>query len=198
MSNIVHFPSGHKVPGYVPRPYSAKDFSVIAAVALNGTIGDSTSNSIPWHLPTDFKWFKEVTLGKTVLMGSRTYESIKRPLPKRRNIVISRDLTKCIRYVHEGIDKVYADPYTALSEEDNVFVIGGQSVYEIALDLHPKHLYITIVNLDIIGDVKFPIAGHTFHDDVVAHGLMDYTCGYRSEWHKENNVEFQFTRFDRD
>lgn len=197
MSDILQFPSGNKIPGYVSRNTRIKNFSVIAAVALNGVIGNSVSNSIPWHLPTDFKWFKDATSGKTVVMGSRTYESIKRPLPKRRNVVITSNFDKAIRYHTEGVDMVYADPYSALQYENEVFVIGGQGIYAAALDLAPLNLFITIVNKDAEGDVYFPITGDNFHDDVVYHNDVRYECKYRSEWHTENETEFQMTRFER-
>jgi dihydrofolate reductase len=195
MSNVVQLPSPKKPSG------KQRQFSVIAAVALNGTIGDSTSNTIPWHLPKDFKWFKECTAGKTVIMGSHTFESIGRPLPKRRNVVITRDIIKAIRYCAEGVDETNGSFINALDKEDdaNTFVIGGQAIYEASLNLNPAKLFITIVNRNVEGDVKFPIGGDHFHDDVViAPNGTRYVCAYRSEWHEHNDVQFQFTRFDRD
>ncbi len=67
-----------------------KPFNVIAAVSLNGVIGDSEQNVIPWHIPADLKYFKSVTNNKTVVMGSKTFYSIGKPLKDRHNVVISR------------------------------------------------------------------------------------------------------------
>ena len=66
--------------------------SAIVAVAKNNVIGESVSNKIPWYLPEDLKWFKKQTLGHAVIMGRKCFESIGRPLPKRTNIVVTRDV----------------------------------------------------------------------------------------------------------
>lgn len=141
--------------------------SMIVAMAHGGKIdktqnayppGDSSrvigvENAMPWHLPADFAWFRQNTLGKPVIMGRKTYESIGRPLPGRRNIVISRDSLLRI----EGVD-VVTTPVQALElvkDVDEVMIIGGGSIYESFLPLSTK-LYLTFIEADISGDTRFP------------------------------------------
>lgn len=125
--------------------------SIITAMADNRTIG--INNALPWHLPADLKWFRQQTTGKPVLMGRKTYDSIGRPLPNRRNIVISRDASLHI----EGCEVVdNSESALALCEgEDEVMVIGGASFYEQMLP-HAKKLYLTMVHADVEGDAHFP------------------------------------------
>ncbi|SFB80077.1 type 3 dihydrofolate reductase [Pseudoalteromonas denitrificans] len=125
--------------------------SMIAAMAKNRVIGKN--NKMPWHLPADLKHFKAVTLGKPIIMGRKTFESIGRPLPGRKNIVISRDLT----YKAEGIE-VAATPAEALDiagEVPEVMIIGGGHVYDVFLPLC-NCLYLTHIDLDVEGDTQFP------------------------------------------
>ncbi len=123
--------------------------TVIAAVSRNGFIGKD--NGLLWNLPSDMKYFKETTMGGTVVMGRKTYESIGRPLPGRRNIVISRfeGLT------YDGVE-VYHSLNEALSACDRVcFVIGGSEVYTQAMP-HAHRLLLTIIDEDFDGDATFP------------------------------------------
>ena len=125
--------------------------SIIAAMADNGTIGND--NQLPWHLPADLKWFRQQTTGKPVLMGRKTYDSIGKPLPKRRNIVISRDASLTI----EGCEVVTstAKALELCAGADEVMIIGGASFYEQMLP-HADRLYLTLVHANIAGDAKFP------------------------------------------
>ena len=125
--------------------------SMIAAMANDRIIGKD--NQMPWHLPADFAWFKRCTLGKPVIMGRKTYESIGRPLPGRQNIVISRDPSLNI----EGV-KVTTSIEEAIKlagDVEEVMIIGGGSVYATCL---PKadRLYVTYIDADIEGDTQFP------------------------------------------
>lgn len=125
--------------------------SMIAAMANDRIIGKD--NQMPWHLPADFAWFKRCTLGKPVIMGRKTYESIGRPLPGRQNIVISRDSSLNI----EGV-KVTTSIEEAIKlagDVEEVMIIGGGSVYATCL---PKadRLYVTYIDADIEGDTQFP------------------------------------------
>ncbi len=125
--------------------------AMIAAMANNRVIGKD--NQMPWHLPEDLKHFKAMTLGKPILMGRKTYESIGRALPGRLNIVISRqeDLTIsgviCVTSFESAI-------YAATGEEELV-VIGGGQLYASLLSKADK-LYLTEINLDVDGDTYFP------------------------------------------
>jgi len=127
--------------------------SCIVAVAKNNVIGKD--NDIPWHLPADLKYFKKTTLGHTIIMGRNCYESIGRPLPKRTNIILTRDpyyiSSGCI--MAHSIDE--ALQLAAEGGEEEVFIIGGGKVYEQSKDMWDK-LYITNVDLEVDGDVFFP------------------------------------------
>ncbi len=129
--------------------------SIIVAMDNNGLIG--VDNRLPWHLPNDLKRFKDITLGKAVLMGRKTFESILdhlgKPLPGRRNIVLTRQAD----YVAEGAEIIQdiaeLDALAAGTEE--LMVIGGGSIYEMMLK-HTDKLYITQVLADFDGDTYFP------------------------------------------
>ncbi|MCK9564311.1 MAG: dihydrofolate reductase [Bacteroidales bacterium] len=130
--------------------------ALIAAVAANGVIGQD--NQLPWHLPEDLKAFKRITLGKPLIMGRKTFESIGRPLPGRTNIVLSRQ----VGWAPEGV-RVAADLHQALAiarqvaagDEDEVMVIGGEQIYRLALPLADR-LYLTLVDREVPGDTRFP------------------------------------------
>jgi dihydrofolate reductase len=128
--------------------------SMIAAMAHDRVIG--LDNQMPWHLPADLAHFKRVTLGKPVLMGRKTFESIGRPLPGRRNLVISRNPDYRAEGV-EVVDSVEAALALLASGEkvDELMVIGGGHLYG---QLLPKAdcLYLTRIDLAVAGDTRFP------------------------------------------
>ncbi|WP_426359800.1 type 3 dihydrofolate reductase [Pseudocolwellia sp. HL-MZ19] len=125
--------------------------SMVVATANNRIIGKD--NDMPWHLPADLAYFKKTTLGKPVIMGRKTYESIGRPLPGRQNIVISRDEN----YKAEGIETVISvDAALALvNDVEEVMVIGGGAIYQHCLPAADR-LYITHIEAEIEGDTQFP------------------------------------------
>ncbi|MFS1985312.1 type 3 dihydrofolate reductase [Vibrio breoganii] len=125
--------------------------SMIAAMANNRIIGKD--NQMPWHLPADFTWFKKCTMGKPVIMGRKTYESIGRPLPGRHNIVISRDAELTI----EGVTTVTSieSALEVVTDEPEVMIIGGGSIYKHCLPMADK-LYLTYIDLEVDGDTQFP------------------------------------------
>ncbi|KAF0802339.1 dihydrofolate reductase, partial [Alcanivorax xiamenensis] len=131
--------------------------AMIVAMARNRVIG--RDNKLPWYLPNDLKYFKRTTLGKPVVMGRLTWESLGRPLPGRTNIVISRDPD----YQAEG-GRVVADLDQALElaesvafidGQDEVMILGGAQIYALALP-RADRLYITEVQADVEGDAWFP------------------------------------------
>lgn len=133
--------------------------SLIVAAAENDVIGNK--NALPWHLPDDLKYFRRVTQGKTVIMGRKTYESIGKPLPNRRNIVLSRT-----QNMIDGCD-VFPSLGDALSalrdekEQEEIFIIGGAKVFQEALmeilaDFSVQTLYLTRVHAEVEGDVFLP------------------------------------------
>ncbi len=127
--------------------------SMIAAMAHDRVIGKD--NQMPWHLPADLAHFKRVTLGKPVLMGRKTFESIGRPLPGRRNLVISRNPG----YQAEGIEVVgsveAARALLASSAVEELMVIGGGHLYAEMLP-SADCLYLTRIDLAVEGDTRFP------------------------------------------
>ncbi|MDF5404344.1 type 3 dihydrofolate reductase, partial [Vibrio parahaemolyticus] len=133
--------------------------SMIAAMADNRIIGKD--NQMPWHLPADFAWFKRCTMGKPVLMGRKTYESIGRPLPGRLNIVISRDETLKI----EGVTTVTSieQALDVAGDVEEVMIIGGGAIYASCLPMANK-LYVTHIEAAIDGDTQFPDWGDEFKE----------------------------------
>jgi dihydrofolate reductase len=125
--------------------------SIIVAMSENRVIG--RDGALPWHLPADLKRFKQLTMGHAIVMGRKTYESIARPLPGRRSIVLSRN----VDYRPVGVD-VVANLQEALKQTDDqqeVFVIGGSSLYQMALPVADR-IYLTEVATKLEGDVLFP------------------------------------------
>lgn len=118
-------------------------------MSLNRVIG--AGNKIPWHLPDDFKWFKQMTTGNVVVMGRKTFESIGRPLPNREIVVLSRS-----GFAHPGV-KVINDLHELdeLAGGRDVFIAGGAQVYQQALPLC-SDLYLTLVKREVEGDAFFP------------------------------------------
>lgn len=125
--------------------------SLIAAMARHRVIGKD--NQMPWHLPADLAHFKKVTLGKPIVMGRKTFDSVGRPLPGRRNIVISRQKNLSIEGV-ECVDSLES-ALSLLKNEAEIMIIGGASVYEQALPMADQ-LYLTYINLNCEGDAFFP------------------------------------------
>jgi dihydrofolate reductase len=125
--------------------------SLIAAMANHRVIG--RDNTLPWHLPEDLRHFKATTLGKPVIMGRKTWESLGRPLPGRRNIVVSRNAD----YQPAGGELLTSlqAAIEATAEVDEVFVIGGAELYRQALPL-AQRLYLTEIVGDYAGDAYFP------------------------------------------
>ncbi len=125
--------------------------SIIAAMARGRVIGKE--NKMPWHLPADLAHFKKVTLGKPIVMGRKTFESVGRPLPGRRNVVISRQKNLVIENV-ECVDSL-ENAIALLKEEAEIMIIGGANVYTQALQLADQ-LYLTYIDLNCEGDAFFP------------------------------------------
>ncbi|KEQ12585.1 dihydrofolate reductase [Endozoicomonas montiporae] len=131
--------------------------AMIAAVAENNAIG--INNKMPWYLPGDLRYFKAVTMGKPIIMGRKTFDSLRKPLPGRTNIVITRDS----EWQHDGVKVVHsltealalAEDIALINGNDEVMVIGGAQIYEQALDKADR-LYLTKVYQSFEGDAFFP------------------------------------------
>jgi dihydrofolate reductase len=133
---------------------SVPEVVLIAAVARNGVIGDQ--NRLLWHLPEDMAFFRQATTGHAVIMGRKTWESLPerfRPLPGRRNIVLTRGSS----FLAPGAEIAHSidDALRRLPGESRVFVIGGAQVYAQALPLADE-LLLTQIDRDFAGDVSFP------------------------------------------
>jgi dihydrofolate reductase len=120
-------------------------------MAENRAIG--LDGALPWRLPRDMRHFKELTTGHTVIMGRKTFDTLPKPLPNRRNIVITRDVS----YVVSGADVFHNLPEAlhAASEDDEVFIAGGAEIYALAL-ASADRIYLTVVHAVLQGDTFFP------------------------------------------
>lgn len=151
--------------------------SMIAAMANDRVIGKD--NQMPWHLPADFAWFKRCTMGKPVVMGRKTYQSIGRPLPGRQNIVISRDSQLTI----DGVTTVTSieQALEIAGNVEEVMIIGGGAIYHACLPIANK-LYVTHIDAEIEGDTQFPAWDDSF--------VERYTEGYSADEKNAYNMRF--------
>ncbi|MGN7477403.1 type 3 dihydrofolate reductase [Solibacillus silvestris] len=129
--------------------------SLIVAHDENRVIG--YENGMPWHLPGDLQYFKEMTMGKPIIMGRKTFESIGRPLPGRRNIVITRNE----HYEAAEIEVVGSlqEALALAKDAEEIMIIGGAQIFEQAMALADR-LYITHIHNSFNGDTYFPIYGN--------------------------------------
>jgi dihydrofolate reductase len=129
----------------------------MVAAAENGVIG--SNNSLPWHLPQDLRYFRQVTMGKPIVMGRKTFESIGRPLPGRCNIVVSRNPdysaagVRLVASLEEAL--VLAEQVAASAGAPEAVVIGGAEIYALALP-RADRLYLTRVHAAVQGDARLP------------------------------------------
>jgi dihydrofolate reductase len=125
--------------------------TLIVAVADNGVIG--RDNALPWHLPEDLKRFKRITLGKPVVMGRKTFESIGKPLPGRLNVV----MTRAADYRRDGVTVVHdvEGAARAAGAADEIMIIGGSDLFRLFLP-RATRVHITRVHADVAGDVHWP------------------------------------------
>jgi dihydrofolate reductase len=156
--------------------------SMVVAVSENLVIGKD--GWMPWNIPSDLKHFKKITAGHPIIMGRKTFESIGKPLPKRTNIVVTRDLN----YSFEGV-KVVSSLKNAILEagkidQEEIFVIGGGQIYKQALELADK-LYLTLVQGEFEGDTFFPEYRNIFTKTV---------SEFQSE---ENGFKFSFLELEK-
>lgn len=157
--------------------------SIIVAISENNAIGKD--NQLLWHLPADLKHFKQITSGHPILMGRKTYDSIGRPLPNRRNIVISRQKELAI----PGVEVVSSidEAISLCVQEEEIFIIGGAEIYKSALSSCDR-IYLTTVHAQYDADAFFP-------------ALKQQEWSQRSrEFHsadEKNNVDYTFSTLER-
>lgn len=153
---------------------------IIVAISKNRVIGES--NKLLWHLPADLKRFKEITTGHAIVMGRKTFQSIGRPLPNRRNIIVTRD----DNYEIDGCEVVHSIEEALLLTGRDCFIIGGGEIYKQTIDLADK-IYLTIIDNDFAGDTYFPEINENWfvHQEEV--GLMD----------EKNPYNYKFITYER-
>ena len=154
--------------------------SLIAAVGKNNELG--LDNHLIFNIPGDLKFFRNTTLGKTVIMGRKTYESIGKPLPKRINIVVSNSLKETdgitiINSFEEVLEKY-------LNSEEEVFIIGGESLYNYFIN-YAQNIYLTKVYANAVADKYFP----SFDENNYNQTLLGEN--------KENNLEYKHILYSR-
>lgn len=125
--------------------------SFVVAKSRNNVIGKD--NKLPWQLPADLAHFKKITMGKPIIMGRKTFDSIGNPLPGRRNIIVSRDNSLQV----EGCDVFHSvdDALDAVKTEVEVMIIGGANLFAQTLT-HANRIYLTLIDADFEGDTFFP------------------------------------------
>lgn len=130
---------------------SSTKITLIVAAAENNAIGKD--NKMLWHLPNDFKYFKQNTVGHSIIMGRKTFESIGKPLPERRNIILTRD----INYRNDAVDVANSvqEVLNYCRDEREIFIIGGAEIYKQTLALADRVL-MTRVHTALDGDAYFP------------------------------------------
>lgn len=163
--------------------------AIIVAVADNGVIG--RDNALPWHLPGDMRYFRQVTMGKPVIMGRKTYDSIGKPLPGRSNIIISRDPN----FAADGIQVVrslaaahaLATEIARIDGVDEALVMGGAQIYELALPL-AQRIYFTEVHAHVEGDaVLLPIDWNSWRE----------VARQRHSSENSDEYDYSFVRYER-
>ncbi|WP_273445211.1 dihydrofolate reductase [Neolewinella agarilytica] len=160
--------------------------SAIVATDRKGTIGKD--GDIPWYLPADLKFFKRTTLGHPVIMGRKTFRSIGRPLPKRTNIVLTRDafFTASGVIVCHSLREALAQEAVTSAEE--AFIIGGGELYKQSLDL-VSTVFLTIVDAEIEGgDAFFPKLDPAEWEEVWSEAHRPY---------EKNELAYRFSRWER-
>lgn len=166
------------------------EVAIIVAAADNGVIG--RENGLPWRLPGDMKYFKRVTMGKPIIMGRKTWESIGRPLPGRRNIVITRNLSLAA----EGVDVVSSleaalELARGIAADDGageVIVMGGAEIYRAALP-RADRLYITEVHASVEGD--------TFLPEIDWDQWQEASREFHAAEPPASDLDYSFVRFER-
>lgn len=148
----------------MPRPepsptsnieHRTSNISLIAAMGRNRVIG--RDGQMPWHLPDDLKYFKQKTLGHTVIMGRKTWDAMGRMLPNRRNVVVSRnaDFRADGAIVVNSLDEALRHGSEGAAGQQELFVIGGEQIYRMAMEKADR-IYLTRIDAEFQGDAYFP------------------------------------------
>jgi len=162
-----------------------KMISLLVAMDKNNVIG--LNNDLPWHLPRDLKFFKEKTVGKHVIMGSRTYDSIGKPLPNRENTVITKDTDGYPDEVQLVHDMDTLKRWNEKNPDEEFIVIGGGNIFKQILPFSDK-MYITLIDEAFEGDTYFPDFNETEWK------LINKEKGIKDE---KNPYDYYFMEYDR-
>lgn len=161
--------------------------SIIAAMSENRVIGKD--KGLPWYLPADLQFFKSKTLGHTVIMGRKTFDSVGKPLPNRRNIVITRQSNFSVEKVEtaHSIEQALA----LVEGEEEVFIAGGGEIYRQSLAIADR-IYLTIVHHKLDGDTFFPPFDESEWDliekkDRPADNKNQYSCSFLTYFRRGAN-----------
>ena len=157
--------------------------SLIAAVSKNNVIGNN--NKLIWHLPADLKYFKTMTTGHTVIMGRKTFDSIGKPLPNRRNLIVTRQEN----FIAEGCE-IFNDLQQAIDActgEEEVFIVGGAEIYKQSIEVADK-IYLTRIDKVFEGDAYFP------EFNLSEWRLANYARHHADE---KNQYDYSFSEFER-
>jgi dihydrofolate reductase len=158
---------------------SMSSLSII--VATDSKLGIGIDNKLPWHLPEDLAHFKRTTTGHAIIMGRKTFESIGRPLPNRRNIVVTRNH----EWQHAGVEAVASlDAARALLDQELAFIIGGAEIYSQSMEL-ANELVVTEIQQEFACDAFFP----------VINPLIWKETGREKHFSKEKNLHFAFVTY---
>ncbi|WP_342328753.1 dihydrofolate reductase [Pedobacter sp. FW305-3-2-15-E-R2A2] len=157
--------------------------SIVVAIAENNAIGKD--NQLLWHLPADLKHFKDITSGHTIIMGRKTYDSIGRPLPNRRNIVITRNAE--LNLPGTEVTNSLEEALRLCAAEEEVFIIGGAELYKHALEATDR-IYLTRVHHTYDADTFFPeIAPGTWNETSIENHQPD----------EKNGLAYTFSTLER-
>lgn len=159
--------------------------SLLVAMDQNRVIG--VNNQLPWHLPKDLKFFKEKTTGNTIIMGRKTFESIGKPLPNRRNVVITRSNRKFPDGLEVKKDLSVIYEWNHNQPDVEFFVIGGANIFQQVLP-YADRMYITLIEDRFQGDTFFP----TFDEKE-----WELTSKVKGEKDEKNPYDYYFLQYDR-
>lgn len=165
------------------QPHPALPLTLIAIVAMTPERIIGRDGKLPWHLPADLAFFKRATSGHPVVMGRKTFQSIGKPLPLRRNIVVTRDPTWSapdVEVIHQPEDLPRLPGL-----DGTVFIIGGAEIYQAFLPLTDE-LWISRVHQEHPGDTRFPAFEHLFSAVEVLQQHPDFTV---QRWRRQSNAD---------
>jgi dihydrofolate reductase len=157
--------------------------SAVVAIGENNAIGKD--NELLWYLPADLKHFKSITKGHTIIMGRKTFDSIGKPLPHRRNILITR--SKELKIDGAEVVNTVDQALALCAGEEEVFIVGGAEIYKLAMPVTDR-IYLTIVHQSYQADAYFPELNHNLWKEV---------SSVRHEADEKHNVAFTFLTLER-